>query len=256
VARQNLMGMPLDGLTREQAVRRVVDGLTQGRGGAVLTPNLDVLRQYRHTPELRQELRSTELLVADGVPLVWASRIQGTPVPERITGSDMLESVTAAVAEMGSLVFLAGGRPDVPERAAQQLERAHPGVRTAAHPCFVGPGPLDPQIEELADAIVSARPEVVLVGLPFTAQVHVIAALRPRLPATWFVGVGSCFDFINGERRRAPIWLQRIGLEWAHRVVHEPRVWRRYFVQGLPFAARLGLHALRVRVSGGPAPPA
>jgi N-acetylglucosaminyldiphosphoundecaprenol N-acetyl-beta-D-mannosaminyltransferase len=246
------MGMPLDGVTREEAVRRVVRGIEEGRGGAVLTPNLDVLRRYQVTPELEQVFHSTELLVPDGVPLVWASRIQGTPVPERITGSDMLWSVAAAAAEAGACVFCAGGRPDVPGRAAEELARAHPGLRTAAHPCYVGPGPLAPQVEELVDAIVAADPELVYVGLPFAAQVHVITTLRARLPATWFLGVGSCFDFVNGERPRAPVWLQRIGLEWAHRLVHEPRVWRRYLVQGLPFAARLGLHALRVRATGGP----
>jgi N-acetylglucosaminyldiphosphoundecaprenol N-acetyl-beta-D-mannosaminyltransferase len=249
------MGMPLDGLTIEEAVERVAHGLETGRGGVVLTPNLDVLRQYRGSPRLQQVFDDTELLVADGVPLVWASRLQGNPLPQRITGSDMLWSVAAMAADRGDLLFLAGGRPGVPQRAGERLAHVHPGLRTLAHDCFVEPGALAPQVEGLVNAVVAAAPQLVYVGLPFASQVEIISELRERLPGTWFLGIGSCFDFVNGDRPRAPEWLQRIGLEWAHRLFHEPRVWRRYLVQGLPFAAHLGLHALRVRATRRHAPP-
>ncbi len=241
--------MPLDGLTMDEAVQRVVSGLDRREGGVVLTPNLDVLRQHRRSRRLQQVFEDTELLVADGVPLVWASRLQGTPVPQRITGSDMLWSVAAMAASRGDLLFLAGGRPGVPQRAADHLVGVHPGLRALAQDCFVEPGPLAPQVKDLVSSIVSAAPDVVYVGLPFASQVELIAELRSRLPGTWFLGIGSCFDFVNGDRPRAPVWLQRLGLEWAHRLVYEPRVWRRYLVQGLPFATHLGLHALRVRAT-------
>jgi N-acetylglucosaminyldiphosphoundecaprenol N-acetyl-beta-D-mannosaminyltransferase len=91
---------------------------------------------------------------------------------------------------------------------------------------------------------VAERPGVVFLGLPFHVQVHLMESLAPRLPATWLLGMGSSFDFLTGDRKRAPELLQRIGLEWAHRVVLEPRVRHRYLVQGLPFAARLGLHSV------------
>jgi N-acetylglucosaminyldiphosphoundecaprenol N-acetyl-beta-D-mannosaminyltransferase len=105
-------------------------------------------------------------------------------------------------------------------------------------------------------AIVADAPDVVYVGLPFAAQVQLVTVLRSRLPRAWFVGVGSCFDLVNGDRPRAPEWLQRLGLEWAHRIVHEPRVWRRYVISGLPFAAHLGIHALTVRMGRRPSTPA
>jgi N-acetylglucosaminyldiphosphoundecaprenol N-acetyl-beta-D-mannosaminyltransferase len=250
--RGRLMGMPLDGLTLPEAVGRVVDGLAEGRGGAVLTPNIDILRQYRRSSGLQRAFEHTELLVPDGVPLVWASRLQGTPVPERITGSDMLAAVTAAAASRDASVALVGGRPGVARRAADRLRLDHPGLRASAHPCYGEPGPLDPQIEDVVNEVVAEGPDLVYVGLPFTAQVHVIGVLRSRLPRAWFLGVGSCFDLVNGDRVRAPEWLQRLGLEWAHRVVHEPHVWRRYLLQGMPFAARLGAHALRNRVVRSP----
>jgi N-acetylglucosaminyldiphosphoundecaprenol N-acetyl-beta-D-mannosaminyltransferase len=249
--RQYLMGMPLDALTRAEAMERVRDGLASRQGGGVLTPNLDILRQYQRSPLLHQVFERTELLVPDGTPLVWASRLKGTPVPERVTGTDMLWGVAEVVAEAGGLVFLAGGHPGVARRAADRLEEVHPGLRVAAHPCYIRPGPIGAQVDGLACALAEAAPDVVYLGLPFAGQVHVMTTQRARLPSTWFVGVGSSFDFVNGDRDRAPEWLQRLGLEWAHRIVHEPRVWRRYLVHGLPFAARLGLHVLSARVRGG-----
>jgi N-acetylglucosaminyldiphosphoundecaprenol N-acetyl-beta-D-mannosaminyltransferase len=254
--RQSLMGMPLDGLSLTEAVERVFQGLADGRGGAVFTPNLEILRQYRRTPSVRDVFDETELLVPDGMPLVWASRMQGTPVPQRVTGSDVLAGVTSGAAARGATVFFAGGHPGVAQRAADRLARSNPGLSAAAHPCYIEPGPLAPQVEELVSAIVAEAPDIVYVGLPFTGQVHLVTVLRSRLPRTWFVGVGSCFDLVNGDRPRAPKWLQRLGLEWAHRIVHEPRVWRRYLISGLPFAAHLGIHALTVRMGRRPSTPA
>jgi N-acetylglucosaminyldiphosphoundecaprenol N-acetyl-beta-D-mannosaminyltransferase len=240
--------MPLDGLTLAQAVDRVLEGLAAGCGGAVLTPNLDILRQYRRSPTLQRVFETTELLVPDGMPLVWASRLQGTPLPQRVTGSDMLWGIAAAAAARRASIFLAGGHPGVAHRAADRIGRLYPGLRIVAHPCYVRPGPVADQVDDLASTLVATAPDVVYLGLPFASQVYLVTALRYRLPRTWFVGVGSSFDLVNGDRTRAPEWLQRLGLEWAHRLVHEPRVWRRYLIHGLPFAGHLGVHALGVRM--------
>ena len=132
--RRRLMGMPLDGVTLEDATERIRVASREGRGGGVLTPNLDILRQFQRSPVLREVFEQTELLVPDGVPLVWASSIQGTPVAQRITGTDMLWAVTELAAQRGALLFLAGGRPGVPERAAGHLAARHPGLRPPPSP--------------------------------------------------------------------------------------------------------------------------
>jgi len=246
--RGRLMGMPLDCLTRDEAVGRVRVGLEQRRGGSVLTPNVDILRRYRRSPSLRRVFEETELLVPDGMPLVWAARLQGTPVPERVTGTDMLWAVAAVAAEHDATIVLAGGREGVAQRAAERMAAAHPGLNIRARSCYVRPETAARQIEELAGALVALDPDVVYVGLPFDIQVQAISRVRPRLPRTWFIGVGSSFDFVTGDRPRAPKWVQRAGLEWAHRLVYEPQVWRRYLVHGLPFAGRLGIHAIGARM--------
>jgi N-acetylglucosaminyldiphosphoundecaprenol N-acetyl-beta-D-mannosaminyltransferase len=246
--RQRVMGMPLDAVTLGRAIERIETELMAGRGGAVLTPNLDILRQHHHSFAVREAMEEIDLLVADGVPLVWASRVQGTPVPARVTGTDMLWGVTALAARHGWKLFIAGGRQDQAPRAAGRLRDAHHGLRVDTHACFVLPSDLDRQLGGLAQVLEDAAPSVVLIALPFTAQIGLIAMTRSRLPGTWFIGIGSSCDFVNGDRPRAPRWLQQAGLEWAHRVAHEPRMARRYLVDGLPFAARLGAHVLRARL--------
>jgi len=242
------MGMPLDAVAFAEAVERVETGMREGSGGAVLTPNLDVLRQYTRSPGLQEAFESIDLLVADGVPLVWASRIQGAPVPARITGTDMLWAATELAATHRTTLFLAGGRPDAGPRAAERLREVHPTLEVLTHPCFVRPERIGTQLDALAAEIEAAQPGVVLIALPFSVQVHLIVRLRRSAPRTWFIGIGSSLDFVNGDRARAPEWLQRLGLEWAHRVVLEPTVARRYLVDGIPFAARLGAHAVRERL--------
>ncbi len=248
--RHELMGMPVDAVTREGAIHRIEEAVTHGVGGAVLTPNIDILRQCCHSKVLRDAVETADLLVADGMPVVWAARLQGTPVPARITGSDMLWGATEVAARNHLELFLAGGRADVGPRAIAGLRGPYPALRACSCPCFIHPGHLDGQLDELKQALLDEAPPLVLIALPFAAQVHLIMTMRPRLPSTWFIGIGSSCDFITGDRPRAPEWLQQIGLEWAHRVVHEPRMARRYLVHGLPFATQLAAHSLAVRARG------
>lgn len=253
---RRLMGMPVDAVTLSEAVGRVFDGIGH-TGGAALTANVDVLRRYSRSALLRRAFEQAELVVTDGMPLVWALHLQGTPVPERITGTDLLWALSGEAARLGASVFLAGGRAGDAERAADQLVAAYPALTASSFPCFVEPGlPVAPQLADVSDALVAAAPDLVFVGLPFVHQVDLITALRPVLESTWFVGVGSSFDFLNGNRSRAPEWLQRMGLEWAHRLTKQPQLWRRYVLRGLPFAARLGAHAVVARFRGGRVPEA
>jgi N-acetylglucosaminyldiphosphoundecaprenol N-acetyl-beta-D-mannosaminyltransferase len=240
--------MPVDAVTLTEATEHVAAALRAGRGGTIITPNLDILRQYRHTPALHHVFEDTDLVVADGMPVVWALRIQGTPIPARITGTDVLWSVAAAAERQGASVFLGGGPPGTASRAADSLKRSHPALRVDAVACqwFAGQA-LEEQLDTLADALVEAAPQVAYLGVPFAGQIELMERLRPELPGSWLIGVGSSFDFLNGDRRRAPAWVQRIGMEWVHRLAYQPQFWRRYLVQGLPFAAELGARVLAAR---------
>ncbi|MFD0368112.1 WecB/TagA/CpsF family glycosyltransferase [Streptomyces sp. NPDC059071] len=241
------MGMPIDAVTLDEAVDRVFDSLAEGRGGTVLTPNIDILRQYRRSPELRRMFEQSELVVTDGMPLVVALRIQRTPVPGQITGTDMLRALAAGAGARGRSVMLAGGRPGEAERAADRLRQVSPGLRAETYPCFVRPETMAAELAALSRRLVAAAPDIVFIGLPFASQTAVMSDLRPALPGTWFVGVGSSFDFVNGDRSRPPELVRRLCLEWAWRLTSQPWLWRRYLVQGLPTTARLAVDALRLR---------
>jgi N-acetylglucosaminyldiphosphoundecaprenol N-acetyl-beta-D-mannosaminyltransferase len=242
-----LMDMPIDAVSIDTAVQQVADGIARGCGGKVLTPNIEILRQYRLSPSLRAAFEHTDLRVADGMPLVAALRLQGTPVPERITGTDLLWALCGAAAGAGYSVMLAGGRVGEAERAAVRLRAEFPQLRAHTYPCFVQPDNEAVELAKLRGKVVAAAPNIVFIGLPFRTQVSLMGELQEMLPATWFVGVGSTFELVNGDRTRPPRWLQLLCLEWAWRLRQQPGMWRRYLVDGMPIAARMAASALRTR---------
>jgi N-acetylglucosaminyldiphosphoundecaprenol N-acetyl-beta-D-mannosaminyltransferase len=256
--RISLMGMPVDAMSEPEALGAIVGAIEAGRGGAVVTPHLEILRRYRDDPSVRPYVNNADVILADGQPLVWASRIMGAPLPERVAGSELIWSLAAECALRGRTVYLLGGAPGAGEAARQRLQEVYPGLRIVG--CESPPMGFDSDPEAMAaiaDRLRAARPDVVFVALGFPKQERVIAELRDVLPSAWFLGVGVSLSFVAGHVARAPDWAMRYGLEWLHRLMQEPRrLARRYLLDGLPFALRLFAHALRRRVVGrGGSPP-
>jgi N-acetylglucosaminyldiphosphoundecaprenol N-acetyl-beta-D-mannosaminyltransferase len=256
--RVRLLGLELDRVSEAGAIATVLDGLAEGRGGFVVTPNLDQLRQLHARPELAELFAQADLVVADGMPLVWASRLQGSPLVERVAGSDLVWSLTAEAALRGRSIFLLGGAPGACEAAEARLRAVYPGARFAGHLCPpIGFEHDEHEIARIRRTLAEGRPDIVYVALGFPKQERLIAYLRSEFPRTWFLGVGFSLSFVAGQSSRAPGWMSRLGLEWLHRLVKEPRrLAKRYLVHGLPFAARLFAAALaqRRRGRGGVAP--
>jgi N-acetylglucosaminyldiphosphoundecaprenol N-acetyl-beta-D-mannosaminyltransferase len=246
----SIMGLPFHRLDHLELVRLFLEGVRMGRGGWIVTPNLDILRQFTGSLVSRELIMSASHRVADGTPIVWASRLAGEPVPERVPGSDLVMSLPEAAAQAGVSVFLLGGNPGVAAAAANRLRADHPGLRTVESYCPPFGFEDDPEeLSRIKKALVDAQPTLVLVGLGFPKQEQLIGSLRTQMPRTWFVGVGISLSFLAGEQRRAPATLQRLGLEWLHRLAHEPRrLFRRYLIQGVPFSLRLLSWALVHRV--------
>jgi N-acetylglucosaminyldiphosphoundecaprenol N-acetyl-beta-D-mannosaminyltransferase len=236
-----LAGLELDGLTERQVVDRVLDALRGGHGGWIATLNIDICRAVRRDSELAALLGAASLTVPDGMPLIWAARMRGDPLPERVTGASLIFSLSEAAAASGRSVYLLGGAPGVPERAAERLADRYPGLVVAgtdAPP--VGFDAAPEGVRAARDKVVAAGPAIVFVGLGFPKQERLIAALAPALPHTWFVACGAAIPFAAGAVPRAPEWMQQAGLEWLFRLRSEPRrLARRYLVDDLPFAATL-----------------
>jgi N-acetylglucosaminyldiphosphoundecaprenol N-acetyl-beta-D-mannosaminyltransferase len=250
--RIELMGMPVDRVTEREAVQEIVGALGEGDGGWVITPNLDHLRHHRDSATVRRAFADADLVLADGMPLVWASRLQNTPLPERVAGSDLIWSLSDAGGRVGASVFLLGGNPGAADDAARVLHDRAPGLQVA--------GTAAPEVSEdgggaeldtVARELSATRPDLVYVGLPLAKQVAAIPRLRRASPASWFLGLGMSLSFVAGDVRRAPSAVQRSGLEWLWRLSQEPsRLWRRYLVEGMPLAGALFAGALRRRARG------
>jgi N-acetylglucosaminyldiphosphoundecaprenol N-acetyl-beta-D-mannosaminyltransferase len=236
-------GLRFAALTEGEVVHRVRTALARGIGGRIATPNVDILRRAERDPVVRADLETADLLVADGAPLVWAARLAGTPLPERVTGSGLIWALSAGLAQDGSSVYLLGGDPDTDgsDRAARRLLTHYPGLRIAgAQSPPYGFDSDRRSLQRVLSRVVDAEPDLVFVGLGFPRQERLVEHLRPVLPASWFLGCGAAVNFVAGDLRRAPGWMQRTGLEWAHRLAGEPRrLSRRYLREDAPYAMRL-----------------
>ncbi|MBI1335764.1 MAG: WecB/TagA/CpsF family glycosyltransferase [Phycisphaera sp.] len=248
--RVQLRGLCLDAVTQRHCVEHVHHALAKGFGGWIVTPNLDFLRRANHDESFAMLIRRATLVVADGMPLVWASRLQGTPLPERVAGSDLVLSLSQEAARRGRSLYLLGGDEGAAEQAAHVLTERYPGLKIVGHECPpVGFEHDKEQVRAIARRLIHAQPDLVYVALGSPKQELLIGQLRDSLPAAWWIGVGISLGFVSGQVKRAPRWLQRFGLEWVHRLVQEPRrLASRYLVHGLPFMARLMVGSLRARL--------
>lgn len=244
-----LFGLDVHQITERTCVERVLWLLEQGEGGWVVTPNLDILRLTAQEPELNALVSRADLRVADGMPLIWASRILGTPFPERVSGSNLIFSLTEGAAHRNRSVFLLGGMPGVGERAAGVLKERFPGLKVAGVHCPPFGFEADPtHMAALEKAVGESGADIVYVALGFPKGEKLTQRIRHLLPKAWWVGVGISLSFVTGDVARAPAWMQRGGLEWFHRLSQEPqRLASRYLVHDLPFAGQLFFHALRRR---------
>ena len=236
-----LYGVRLHRITESECVGNVIEALERGRGGWLHTVNLDILRLLVRDAGFAATCASTDLAVADGMPLVWASRLARTPLPERVAGSDLISSISRAAGEARKSVFLLGGNEGTAEEAGRILLERCPGLELAG--CHCPPMGFEKDEEAMAaieERLGKTRPDIVFVALGVPKQDILISRLRSLLPQAWWVGVGISFSFLTGDVSRAPRWMQRTGLEWLHRLLMEPRrLARRYLVEDLPFVFRL-----------------
>lgn len=252
-----LMGVPVAVVTEARAVQVIVDAADAGRGHWTITANLDHLRRYRCEPIARSLIDNADLVVADGMPVIWASRLAGEPLPERVSGSSMVWSICEAASTRGLSMFLLGGAPGVAKGAADIFKNRYPKLQIVGTACPpMGFEHDEGEIERLQSQVTQAAPQIVLVALGFPKQDLLIRDLRQLLPGTSFLGIGISLSYATGDLSRAPGWICNLGLEWAYRLSQEPtrQLARRYLADGLPFSLRLltsaVLHRVRRRGSG------
>lgn len=214
--------------------------IRSGRPHQIVTVNMDFIRLAREDPAFCAAVNGADLVVPDGVPVLWAARLLRRPLGERVTGVDLVEQGAALAAARGYRVFLLGAAPGVADAAAAALIRRYPGLciaGTYAPP--IGPFSAEENARMVA-AVRAARPHLLFVAFGAPRQELWIRAHLDELEVPVCVGVGGTFNFLSGAVPRAPRWMRRAGLEWAHRLAQEPgRLWRRYLVHDLPVFLRL-----------------
>jgi exopolysaccharide biosynthesis WecB/TagA/CpsF family protein len=258
-----LLGVPIHPLTLEATVdfifARLAEPGAAARPGLVTTINVDFLVNAlswfdpapRH-PELTAVLRRPLLSTADGMPLVWAGRLLGAALPERVSGADLVPALAARAAKEGRSLYLLGGRREVAEEAAAILVERYPGLRIAGIDSpFVhteGTALATAVAEDAAvcDRINQAAPDILLIGFGNPKQELWFERNRHRLRVPVSLGVGGTVNFITGRVKRAPVWMQKAGMEWLFRLWQEPRrLWKRYGI-GLAKLSLLLLPAVAV----------
>jgi exopolysaccharide biosynthesis WecB/TagA/CpsF family protein len=237
----DVAGLRFAAVDEATVVDAVVSEAEAGHGGWFATVNVDILRRAVNDPRLMGLLRRASFVVADGAPLVWASRLARTPLPERITGSTLIWSLSRAASTRQLSVFLLGGNPGVAALAADALRKSIPDLQIAGVHCPpFGFERVPEEHQRIEDALRSTAPRFVFCGLGFPKQEFLIERLIGEFASAWFMPCGAGLSFAAGERTRAPVWMQSVGLEWVSRLVQEPgRLFRRYVVDDLPFAVEL-----------------
>jgi exopolysaccharide biosynthesis WecB/TagA/CpsF family protein len=233
----------------------VLDRLRSGMGARVATANLDFIALARKDVLLREDLGRSHLVIADGMPVVWLARLAGARHVQRLPGVDLVERICRSAGREDELrIAVYGSTPEIASRAIPSLEAMGHGVRVVCS--------IQPPFRALSEAerqtnlatLRESRPHLVLVALGCPRQERTIAEWYPTIPEAVWVGVGGTLDFFAGERRRAPAWIQRLGLEWLVRMSQEPgRLAGRYLGRDLPVLITLGVRCAvrRSAVSAG-----
>lgn len=215
------LGVRVDDVTIDEAVDHISAYVAKRRPRQVATVNPEFVIAAMQQPDFKAVLNAADLCVPDGVGLKWGARLLGRQLRQRVPGVDLVWRLADVGAERGWRLFLLGGFDGVGRTTAERLVARHPAL------CIAGAYEGSPTDDAAVEHVRAARPDILLVAYGAPAQDVWIARHKDELGVPVSMGVGGTFDFIAGRAKRAPAWLQWLGLEWLHRLVHEPWRWRR-----------------------------
>lgn len=250
IKRVSILGCPFDAISFTDTLAIIRRCVWDDRRMHVVTGNVDFVMKSRRDPAFARELWQADLVVADGMPIIWAAHLLGNPLHGRVNGTELVWHCARISAETGGSVAMIGGRFELTSKAAEKMAERHPGSQLHAIPT---PFPLTPAGNaKLVEAIKAVDAKIVLVALGAPRQERWIQANLAACHANVGIGIGSAFDIISGEMPRAPRWMQANGLEWFHRLLLEPKrlAWR-YLIEDTPFFIHL-LKAMLTRIKINP----
>ncbi|PTR09403.1 N-acetylglucosaminyldiphosphoundecaprenol N-acetyl-beta-D-mannosaminyltransferase [Nitrosospira sp. Nsp5] len=231
--RIEMMGCQIDNLSMEETLHTIEKFIQSGRPHQHVVVNVDKLVKASRDVELRRIINECPLINVDGMPVVWASRLLGKPLKERVAGVDLFESLMKRSAEKGWRVYLLGAREEVVLGVKQIYMRKYPGLTVAGY----RNGYWKPEEEaEVVEQIKAAQADLLFVAISSPMKEHFLGRYQAEMKIPFAMGVGGTFDVAVGKVKRAPVWMQGAGLEWFYRFLQEPRrMFKRYFVDDMFF---------------------
>ncbi len=243
--RIEMMGCKIDNLTMEETLQTIEGFIHSGKPHQHVVVNVDKLVKASRDPELCQIINDCALINADGMPVVWASRLLGKGLKERVAGVDLFESLMQRSAQKGWRVFLLGAREEVVSGVSTIYQKKYPGLTIAGY----RNGYWKPEEEAgVVEQVKAAQADLLFVAISSPKKEQFLGKYQAEMKVPFAMGVGGTFDVAVGKVKRAPVWMQNSGLEWFYRFLQEPRrMFRRYFIDDMAF---FGLMAKELLVSG------
>jgi N-acetylglucosaminyldiphosphoundecaprenol N-acetyl-beta-D-mannosaminyltransferase len=232
--RITLMGCSIDNLSMEETLQTIEGFIHSGQPHQHVVVNVDKLVKASRDPELRGIINECALINVDGMPVVWASRLLGKPLKERVAGVDLFEALMRRAGEKGWRVFLLGAKEEVVSKVASTYQHKYPKLVLAGYRNGYWKG--EAEEAQVAAQIRDAKPDLLFVAISSPKKEQFLGRYQAEMKIPFAMGVGGTFDVAIGHVKRAPVWMQKSGLEWFYRFLQEPRrMFRRYFIEDMAF---------------------
>lgn len=235
-----MFGINIDNVSLQEACRLIIKKAKEkDKYDYVVTPNVDHIIKLRKDKEFAEVYKKATIVLADGMPLVWASKLLGSPLNERVTGSDVFPLVCEMAAKEGITVYFLGGLDGVADKAKENLIKKYPSLKVVG--TYSPPFGFENDIIEntkIINQINKVKPDILFVGVGAPKQEKWMYNNLEQLRVPISLGIGASFDFVAGTINRAPKWMQKNGIEWLWRFGQEPkRLFKRYFIEDMAFIA-------------------
>lgn len=231
--RISMMGCFIDNLSMEETIGKIDDFIRDGRPHQHVVVNVDKIVKAYRDPALREVINACHLINVDGMPVVWAARLLGVPLKERVAGIDLFEALMQRAAIKGWRVFLLGARDEIISSVCRIYIDKYPGLLIAGHRNGYWSADQDQQV---AEQILQSKADLLFVAISSPKKEKFLNRYQEFMKIPFSMGVGGTFDVAAGKVKRAPLWMQKAGLEWFFRFMQEPRrMFRRYFIEDMLF---------------------
>lgn len=235
MSRIKFLNTHIDNVTMKEAIIRIDKLILSHKNSYVVTPNVDHIVKLETDVELQKIYEDADLILTDGMPLIWISKLKSTPIKEKISGSDLFPKVCKLMAVKGYKLYLLGAAEGVAEKAAKKLMQQFDGLNIVGtySPSYGFENNQD-EINHIIELINSCKPDILAVGLGAPKQEKFIYKYKDKLNVSVSLAIGASIDFEAGNIKRAPLWMQKSGVEWFYRLCREPkRMFKRYLIDDI-----------------------